>query len=230
MKLRLLLVLIASTLIISACAKKDAKLETDQQKLSYAIGHNIAQNLKQQNIELDTVALSAAFDDILSDKESRLTPEEMRNAIMGYQREKMKEREAKGEKNKSEGLAFLEKNKKKEGVKVTKSGIQYKVIKAGKGKKPKASDTVKVHYRGTLIDGREFDSSYKRKEPAKFPLRGVIKGWQEILPMMKTGAKWHIAVPSELAYGPRGQGGMIGPNSTLVFEIELLSIEKSGSN
>jgi len=217
-------------LALSACAKKDAKLDTDKQKLSYAIGHNIARNLKQQNIELDTTALAAAFEDILSNKDSRLTQEEMRNAIMNFQREKLKEREAQGEKSKAAGLAFLEKNKKKEGVKVTKSGIQYRVITPGKGKKPKISDTVKVHYRGTLIDGKEFDSSYKRKQPAVFPLRGVIKGWQEILPMMKTGAKWHIAVPPELAYGSHGQGGMIGPNETLIFEIELISIEKSGKN
>lgn len=230
MKLRLLIILIVSILSVSACAKKDAKLETDQQKLSYAIGHNIAQNLKKQNLELDTLALSAAFEDILSGKDSRLSQEDMRNAIMGFQRKKMKERDVKGEKNKTDGAAFLEKNKKKKGVKVTKSGIQYRVMTKGKGKKPKTADTVKVHYRGTLIDGREFDSSYKRKEPATFPLRGVIKGWQEILPMMKTGAKWHIAVPSDLAYGPRGQGSMIGPNSTLIFEIELISIEKSGSN
>lgn len=230
MKFRLIIVLMVSILSVSACAKKDAKLDTDQQKLSYAIGHNIAQNLKKQNIDLDTAALAAAFDDILADKDARLTEEEMRTAIMGYQRKKMKERDTQGEKSKAEGVAFLEKNKKKKGVKVTKSGIQYRVMTKGKGKKPKAADTVKVHYRGTLIDGREFDSSYKRKEPAKFPLRGVIKGWQEILPMMKTGAKWHIAVPSDLAYGPRGQGSMIGPHSTLIFEIELISIEKSGSN
>ncbi len=226
MKLRLIITLLATAFTVSACAQKDAKLDTDQQKLSYAIGHNIAKNLKQQKLELDTAALAAAFDDVLSGKEKRLTDEEMKNAIMGFQRSKMKEQEAKGEKNKADGIAFLEANKKKEGVKVTKSGIQYRVINKGKGKKPKTSDTVEVHYRGTLIDGTEFDSSYKRKKAAKFPLNSVIKGWQEILPMMKTGAKWHIAVPAEMAYGPRGQGGVIGPNSALIFEIELLSIEK----
>lgn len=226
MKLRLIITLLVTMFTVSACAQKDAKLDTDQQKLSYAIGHNIARNLKQQKLELDTAALAAAFDDVLSGKEPRLTDEEMKNAIMGFQRSKMKEQEAKGEKNKADGIAFLEANKKKEGVKVTKSGIQYRIINKGKGKKPKTSDTVEVHYRGTLIDGTEFDSSYKRKKPAKFPLNSVIKGWQEILPMMKTGAKWHIAVPAEMAYGPRGQGGVIGPNSALIFEIELLSIEK----
>lgn len=226
MKLRLIITLLVTMFTVSACAQNDAKLDTDQQKLSYAIGHNIARNLKQQKLELDTAALAAAFDDVLSGKEPRLTDEEMKNAIMGFQRSKMKEQEAKGEKNKADGIAFLEANKKKEGVKVTKSGIQYRIINKGKGKKPKTSDTVEVHYRGTLIDGTEFDSSYKRKKPAKFPLNSVIKGWQEILPMMKTGAKWHIAVPAEMAYGPRGQGGVIGPNSALIFEIELLSIEK----
>ncbi len=227
MKLRLIITLLVTMFTVSACANKEAELNTDQQKLSYAIGHNIAKNLKQQKLELDTAALAAAFDDVLNGKEPRLTQDDMKNAIMGFQRGKMKEQEAKGEKNKTDGIAFLEENKKKEGVKVTKSGIQYRVIKKGKGKKPKASDNVEVHYRGTLIDGTEFDSSYKRKQPAKFPLRGVIKGWQEILPMMKTGAKWHIAVPADMAYGPRGQGGVIGPNSVLVFEIELISIEKS---
>ena len=227
MKLRLIITLLVTIFTVSACANKEAELNTDQQKLSYAIGHNIAKNLKQQKLELDTAALAAAFDDVLNGKEPRLTQDDMKNAIMGFQRGKMKEQEAKGEKNKTDGIAFLEENKKKEGVKVTKSGIQYRVIKKGKGKKPKASDNVEVHYRGTLIDGTEFDSSYKRKQPAKFPLRGVIKGWQEILPMMKTGAKWHIAVPADMAYGPRGQGGVIGPNSVLVFEIELISIEKS---
>jgi FKBP-type peptidyl-prolyl cis-trans isomerase FklB len=128
-------------------------------------------------------------------------------------------------KNKAEGEKFLADNKKKEGIKTTASGLQYKVITAGTGKTPKATDTVKTHYRGTLINGTEFDSSYKRGEPAEFPVNGVIKGWTEALQLMKEGAKWQLFIPSELAYGERGAGRDIGPNSTLIFDIELISVK-----
>jgi FKBP-type peptidyl-prolyl cis-trans isomerase FklB len=128
-------------------------------------------------------------------------------------------------KNKAEGEKFLADNKKKEGIKTTASGLQYKVIKDGTGKTPKATDTVSTHYRGTLISGKEFDSSYKRGEPAEFPVNGVIKGWTEALQLMKEGAKWQLFIPSELAYGERGAGQDIGPNSTLIFDIELLSVK-----
>ncbi len=128
-------------------------------------------------------------------------------------------------KNLEAGQAFLEANKKKEGVVTLPSGLQYKIITEGKGKQPKSTDTVVAHYRGTLTNGTEFDSSYKRNEPATFPVAGVIKGWQEVLPLMKEGAKWQVYIPAELAYGPRGAGDVIGPNEVLVFDIELLSVK-----
>jgi FKBP-type peptidyl-prolyl cis-trans isomerase FklB len=131
-----------------------------------------------------------------------------------------------GEKNKAEGEAFLAENKKKEGVKTLPSGLQYKVIKAGTGKKPKVTDTVTTHYRGTLMNGTEFDSSYRRGQPVSFQVNGVIPGWTEALQLMEEGAKWQLFIPSNLAYGERGAGRDIGPNATLVFEIELLSIEE----
>lgn len=140
---------------------------------------------------------------------------------MAKQNEQLK---AVKEKNKAEGLAFLEQNKKKEGVVTLPNGLQYKVISSGNGPSPKATDTVKVHYKGTLIDGREFDSSYRRGEPAVFPLNKVIKGWTEGLQLMKVGDKWTLYIPSELGYGENGAGEMIGPNSTLIFDVELLGI------
>jgi FKBP-type peptidyl-prolyl cis-trans isomerase FklB len=135
--------------------------------------------------------------------------------------------EVQGKKNLEAGQAFLEANKKKEGVVTLPSGLQYKVLTEGKGKQPKSSDSVIAHYRGTLINGTEFDSSYKRNEPATFPVQGVVKGWQEALPLMKEGAKWQIYIPADLAYGPRGAGQAIGPNETLIFDIELISVKDS---
>jgi FKBP-type peptidyl-prolyl cis-trans isomerase FklB len=131
-----------------------------------------------------------------------------------------------GEKNKKEGEAFLSENRKKEGIKALPSGLQYKVVKAGTGKKPKSTDTVTTHYRGTLIDGTEFDSSYRRGQPASFPVSGVIPGWTEALQLMEEGAKWQLFIPPNLAYGERGAGSQIGPNATLIFEIELISIQE----
>lgn len=224
MNKRSIIALTCAFLAVAACAKEGSDLSTDNAKFSYAVGHNIAQNLKRQGLDLDVGAMSMAFEDVLGDKKARLSDEDMKKSIMAFQREKMKEHDAKAAKNLEDGKAFLAENAKKKDVKTTKSGIQYRVITEGKGKKPTAKDTVTVHYRGTLIDGQEFDSSYKRDKPATFPLSGVIKGWQEILPLMSEGAKWHIAVPSELAYGARGQGATIGPNSVLIFEIELIKV------
>jgi FKBP-type peptidyl-prolyl cis-trans isomerase FklB len=146
--------------------------------------------------------------------------------MMAFQKEVMAKQAEVAKKNKAEGEAFLAENKKKEGVKTTPSGLQYKVIKPGKGKKPKSSDTVTVNYRGTLIDGTEFDSSYKRGQPATFQVSGVIPGWTEALQLMEEGAKWQLFIPSNLAYGERGAGGVIGPNATLIFEVELISIQE----
>lgn len=217
---------IISLFSLSACAK-DVELTTDQQKLGYTIGHRIGQNLKRQDMDVDTDAVSQAIKDVLSGAEAKLSQEDMQATLLAYQKKKAEDRKAQADKNLEAGKAFLEANKKKADVKITKSGLQYKVIKAGKGKSPKPTDTVTVNYRGTLINGQEFDSSYKRGKPATFPVKGVIKGWQEALTMMKPGAKWHVAIPSELAYGPRGAGPTILPNSALIFEIELLEVKKS---
>jgi FKBP-type peptidyl-prolyl cis-trans isomerase FklB len=159
-----------------------------------------------------------------------LTEEEARAAIMHLQAQlRQKQIEAMklaGEKNQKAGEAFLAENKKKEGVVTLPSGLQYKILKAGEGKKPTAEDTVVCNYRGTLIDGTEFDSSYKRGEPATFPVRGVIKGWTEALQLMPVGSKWQLFIPPTLAYGERGAGAQIGPDATLIFEVELISIKE----
>ncbi|MCJ7833279.1 MAG: FKBP-type peptidyl-prolyl cis-trans isomerase, partial [Deltaproteobacteria bacterium] len=168
------------------------------------------------------------FKDALSGAKPLLSEEEMRTVMTAFQKE-ISEKQAEktkvlGEKNKKEGETFLAENKKKEGVKILTSGLQYKVVKEGTGKKPKATDKVTTHYQGTLIDGTEFDSSYKRGEPAAFPVNGVIPGWTEALQLMKVGSKWQLFVPSKLAYGERGAGPKIGPNAVLIFTVELLSI------
>jgi len=202
-------------------------LKDDKDKASYGYGMNIGQNLKRQGIEINPDLLAAGLKAVLNGEKTVITDEEARQAMMAFQQEmqskRMEKQKKEGEENKKKGDEFLAENKKKEGVQTTASGLQYKVITMGKGPKPKADDTVKTHYRGTLIDGTEFDSSYKRGEPATFPVNGVIKGWTEALQMMPVGSKWQLFIPSDLAYGPGGRG--IPPNSTLLFDIELLGIE-----
>jgi FKBP-type peptidyl-prolyl cis-trans isomerase FklB len=200
-------------------------LDTDQKRLSYFLGLQVAQQIKGDGVALDEPAFLMGFRDMNSGRGSKLSQEEIQGTLTRMQQQRVEEAKKQAETNKSEGAKFLAANAKKTGVKQTASGLQYKVINAGKGKSPKATDTVEVHYRGTLIDGTEFDSSYKRGQPATFPVNGVIQGWQEVLPMMKEGAKWQIFVPSNLAYGERGAGAAIGPDSTLLFDIELLNIK-----
>tara|TARA_Y100000766_G_C18893273_1_gene599627 strand:- start:1818 stop:2333 length:516 start_codon:yes stop_codon:yes gene_type:complete len=166
-----------------------------------------------------------SINDALAGKESRLKPEEMQEAMMNMRKKMVEERKQKAEENKTSGAKYLEENKAKEGVKVTESGLQYKVLKEGEGAQPKESDTVKVHYKGTLIDGTEFDSSYSRNEPAEFGVGQVIRGWVEGLQLMKVGSKYQFFIPSDLAYGPQGRPS-IPPNSVLIFEVELLDIVK----
>lgn len=204
-------------------------LASDAERFSYAVGNDIGNSLKDFKSELDLDALLMGLDDTLKDREAQLTAAEVRK-IKAKVFEKVRAQQAKadkaeGEKNKAEGIAFLKANKSKEGVQTTSSGLQYKVIKAGDGAKPKLTDTVTVHYRGTLIDGTEFDSSYKRNQPATFPVNGVISGWTEALQLMAVGSKYELYIPSSLAYGERGAGQDIGPNATLIFEVELLSIQ-----
>lgn len=222
MKKHLVLATIASLWAGQALA---VELETDKQKFSYFIGLQIGQQLKSENIEVDEAAFMAAIKDIESGASPRLTQPEIEATLQRIQQQRAVEMQKAGENNRKAGELYLASNSKKEGVKVLPSGLQYKVIKAGTGAIPKATDTVEVHYRGTLIDGTEFDSSFSRGQPATFPVNGVIQGWQEALQLMKEGAKWQVYVPSELAYGSRGAGAQIGPDSTLIFDVELLKIK-----
>jgi len=208
-----------------SCSKKVGKLETTKQKFSYTIGQQIGQNLKTQNIDIDTEILAASIEEALSGKESRLSPEDMQKVLQDVQKELLEKRQAESGENLEEGAKFLEANKAKEGVKSTDSGLQYMVEKEGEGASPSADDTVEVHYKGTLINGEEFDSSYTRNQTAKFPVKGVIPGWTEGLQLMKKGAKYKFFIPADLAYGERGRPG-IPPNSTLIFEVELIDIPK----
>jgi len=212
------------------CAQ-DMVLKTQKDKVSYSIGMDIGTTLKKQELDVDPAILARGIRDSMSGQKPLMTDQEMRDTIAAFQKEMMAKQQEQtkqmGEKNKKQGEAFLAENKKKEGVKTLPSGLQYKVITAGKGKKPKATDTVTTHYRGTLIDGTEFDSSISRGKPASFPVNGVIPGWTEALQLMEEGAKWQLFIPSNLAYGERGTpGGPIGPNATLIFDIELISVQE----
>ena len=208
-------------------AATNTKFATEKERLSYAIGVQIGGSLKQQGFtDIDAAALGQAISDVLTGVKPQVSVQDMQAAIQSFQKKKIAEREAEGKAAKEAGDKFRAENLKKKGVKVTKSGIQYEILKAGKGAKPKPTDTVTVDYTGKLISGKVFDSSVERGQPATFPLDGVIKGWTEILPMMKVGSKWLIVIPPELAYGEHGAGGAIGPNETLIFEIELKAIKK----
>lgn len=217
--------LAATSLLAQSAFAADAKLDSDKQKFSYAIGYQFANQLKGDNMDVDADALTQAIKDILAGKESQLTMDQMQAAATSMQKKREEQQMAIAEENKKAGQAFMAKHKTEKGVTELPNGIQYTVIKDGSGKQPAVTDTVKVHYRGTLINNVEFDSSYSRGEPAEFPINQVIKGWQEIVPKMKVGSKWKVVIPSDLAYGPRGAGGAIGPNETLIFEIELLEIK-----
>lgn len=202
-----------------------AELVTDKQKFSYALGAQIGRNVSQQGIPLDTEAFAAGVSDILNNSDLQLTTEQMQAAAEKYQQQLKAERKVKGDENSSKGAAFMAENKKSAGVEVLDNGIQYKVLESGNGDKPTIDDTVVVHYRGTLINGQQFDSSYERGEPVEFKLSQVIQGWQEVLPLMQEGAKWQVVIPPELAYGESGAGANIGPNETLIFEIELIEVK-----
>jgi FKBP-type peptidyl-prolyl cis-trans isomerase FklB len=204
----------------------DAPLTTDKQKFSYTVGVQIGQSLKRDASEIDADVVTRAIKDVLGDKKPQLTQDEMQKVMETFQQKQMEKQMAAGDKNEKAGQDFLAANKKKEGVTETASGLQYKVVKPGSGDKAKATDTVVVHYKGTLINGTEFDSSYKRNEPATFRVNQVIPGWQEALQLMNPGAKFQLFIPSKLAYGQRGAGGAIGPNETLLFDVELVEIKK----
>ncbi len=217
--------IVAMTLPFTVQTTSAAGLDGEKQRFSYTVGIQMAMGMKSQGIDVDVEALKQAIDDVFAGHEPALSPDEMRQALMSFQQREEAARNARAEANRERGEAFLAKNRERDGVEVLPSGLQYRVIEAGDGPKPKPSDTVVVNYRGRLVDGQEFDSSYRRGQPATFPVNQVIKGWQEILPLMPVGSKWEVVVPSDLAYGSTGAGGHIGPNETLVFDIELLGIE-----
>jgi len=225
MKTKTLYLILAVAISSSAVACKKADLASDKGKYSYAIGYNIGSSMKKDSVDIDMNSFNAAIEDALKGTDSQLSPEQtqaaMQNLMMTLQKKRMEGTEV----NKKKGDEFLAANKIKEGVKTTPTGLQYRVITEGTGAKPKATDIVKVHYSGKLIDGKEFDSSYKRNEPVQFKLDGVIKGWTEGVQLMTVGSKYEFVIPSELAYGPTGNQSIPG-NSVLIFEVELISIGK----
>mgnify|MGYP002653191705 CR=1 FL=1 len=232
-----LLALAAAVGLASACSQPGSSatategpvsLDSDAQKFGYAIGIDLGTSLAPVKADVDIAALKAGLDDAISGTEPRLDEaarEEVKNTVArAMQERQMKERAEQAGATSERGAAFLAENGARDGVTATESGLQYEVLTAGKGDNPKPDDSVTVHYKGTLIDGTEFDSSYARGEPVTFPLANVIPGWTEGVQLMKPGAKYRFVIPAELAYGERGAGAKIGPNETLIFEVELLSI------
>ena len=219
-------IILAMPLFASAA---DNKLDTLEKKASYGFGVDFANRLKQQGIVLDTNALTRGIRDASEGKKPALPEKEMNQArtqfLQKLQADSIVKQKASAAKNLVDGKTFLDANAKKEGVVTTASGLQYKILKPGSGATPKLEDTVVTHYKGTLIDGREFDSSFKRNKPATFPVKGVIKGWTEALQLMKVGAKWQLFIPSDIAYGASKRSELIQANSTLIFELELLEIK-----
>ena len=227
---RLIAVLGILLFAVPASGEEKQVLKDQKEKISYIIGMDIGKNFKRQAIDIDPDIMAKGIKAGLSGAKPLLAEDDMRQSLASFEKEmKAKQevlRKALGEKNRKEGETFLAENKKKEGTQNRPSGLQYKVVKPGTGKKPQLADTVTAHYRGTLIDGTEFDSSYRRGKPASFPVGGVIPGWTEALQNMEVGAKWILFIPPNLAYGDRGAGQQIGPNATLIFEVELISIEE----
>lgn len=211
-----------------AAVGKDASLTTTEQRLSYGIAFGLGQRMKADGVPLDSDAFGSGLSDAMSGAEPRLTQEEIAAEMSAYQEKAAAENEAAqaalGEANLALAAAFLAENAAREGVVTTESGLQYEVLTEGTGPKPGAEDTVEVHYRGTLVDGTEFDSSYSRGETVTFGVGQVIPGWTEALQLMPVGSKWKLAIPSELAYGAGGAGQVIGPNAALIFEVELIAI------
>jgi FKBP-type peptidyl-prolyl cis-trans isomerase FklB len=221
LKLSVAAVLLATTGLASAVA-----LDNDQQKFSYAMGVNLANLLISQGIdEIDSAALAAAMDDVINGKPLQMDLAGLKQAIENQQMKMQAKAQQAADAKKQAGADFLAANAKKSGVTVLENGLQYEVLKSGDGKQPAATDTVSVHYHGTLTDGSVFDSSVERGEPASFPLDGVIAGFREAITRMHVGDKWRVYVPSELGYGESGAGRSIGPNETLIFEIDLLAVE-----
>ncbi len=225
----LLMNLMKKILIVLLCCSgigvNAKELQSDQEKLSYSMGVVIAKSIENRNIDLDIPSFIKAIEAVLKGESLDLTTADIQQRLNDYEQQQQTTQAASAKQNKTAGEQYLAQHKKKKGVTTLPSGLQYKILKAGQGKKPKADSMVLVHYHGTLIDGTEFDSSYTRGEPIELGVNRVIKGWQEALQLMPTGSKWQIAIPSELAYGARGAGAIIGPNAALLFDIELLEIK-----
>ncbi len=207
-------------------AEEPLSLKSQKDKLSYIIGIDFGRNLKNQPVELDPQIIARGIRDAFSGSKALLSDEEIRETMSNFQKEMMAKQQAIAEKNKKQGEAFLDEDKKKNGIVVLPSGLQYKVMKPGAGRKPKASDRVTVHYRGALIDGREFFNSYLLGQPETLSLKEVIPGLAEALSLMQEGSKWLLFIPPNLGYGDRGAGSQIGPNAALIFEVELISIQE----
>jgi len=222
--------LVMAAVSTSAFAEASSSKMTDKQKLSYLLGLNTAKSMINKEIEIDPDAFLKGMNDTFSNKKSALSAAESNQVMVQFQARMREKAQAKVDMQSGEnikaGKEFIGKYKKKDGVISLDNGIVYKIIKAGSGIQPTATDSVVAHYTGKLVDGRVFDSSVQRGQPSTFPLKSVIKGWQEILPLMKVGSKWEAVIPPQLAYGERGPGGLIGPNSTLVFEIELIEVKQ----
>jgi len=224
MKATVLTIVAVTTALTVFAEDKPPQLKDLKDKASYAVGLNVGFNMKRQNVDLNQDAFNAGMKDALSGRKPLLTEQEVRETMIAFEKDMQDKRSQLAQKNSGESQKFILDNKGKEGVKTTASGLQYKVVKEGNGAQPKSSDTVTVNYRGTLTDGTEFDSSYKRGQPASFPVSGVIKGWTEALQLMKVGSKYQLFIPPDLAYGQTGQGS-IPPNAVLIFEVELLDVK-----
>ncbi len=235
---------LVATVTLQACNQQSAPeavdsaatvtLEDSNERLSYGIAFGLGQRMAADGVPMDVDAFSAGLRDAMEGAEPRMTQEEIQTEMQAYQERAMAEQQAAiaaaGEANLAASEAFLAENATREGVVVTESGLQYEVIEAGEGASPNAEDTVEVHYRGTLVDGTEFDSSYKRGETVSFGVSQVIAGWTEALQLMSPGAKWKLFIPADLAYGPGGAGNLIGPNAALVFEVELVSVTEAADD
>ena len=232
MKLQAVAVLGLSAVFCLMAAETPVELKTQKDKISYSIGMNWGNMLKRETVDVDVAIVTRAMKDALAGEKPALTDQQAREVMTAFQAEmsarQNEKRKDSGDKNKKEGEAFLVENKKKEGIITLTNGLQYKVITAGTGRKPTITDKVLCHYRGTFVDGKEFDSSYTRGEPITFPLTGVIKGWTQALQLMPVGSKWKLFIPSDIAYGEFGKGD-IGPNTVLLFDIELISIEEAAA-
>lgn len=224
MKFRILISAITASLLLHAVNVTAANFESEADRFSYALGFQIGQGFKRDKLDIDVDIVANAIKDVMQGKEMQLSMEEMRGAMVSVRQKIQALQTEKANAAKSVGEEFLSANKTKEGIITLESGVQYKILDSGSGKQPKATDSITAHYQGTLISGAVFDSSYQRGEPATFGVGQVIKGWTEILQLMHEGDKWEVFIPSKLAYGERGAGQNIGPHETLIFDIELISV------